>query len=145
MTHTLEPWIASQGSFGQMEMIVTTEDREARGVIPICEMDVHFDGPCGVEQQANARRIVACVNALAGYPTEFLENLSMLGETITDRVKALKQEADEANKQRDDLLAAARAAESVFARQKWRDDSPDPEAVALRMLRAAIARAEGSV
>lgn len=42
-----------------------------------------------------------------------------------------------------DLLEAARAAEAVFARQKWRTGSPDPEAVALFKLRAAIARATG--
>jgi hypothetical protein len=40
------------------------------------------------------------------------------------------------------LLCAARAAEAIFARQKWREDSTDPEAVALRMLRRAIASAE---
>jgi hypothetical protein len=45
--------------------------------------------------------------------------------------------------QRDELLCAARAAEAIFARQKWREDSNDPEAVALRMLRRAIAGAEG--
>lgn len=45
-------------------------------------------------------------------------------------------------RQRDALLAAARAAEAVFAAQKWREDGLDPEAVALRLLRAAIASAE---
>lgn len=40
-----------------------------------------------------------------------------------------------------DLLKAAQAAEAVLAKQNWRDDSTDPEAVALRMLRAAIAKA----
>ena len=44
-----------------------------------------------------------------------------------------------------DLLGAARAAEAVLARQKWREDSNDPEAVALRLLRAAIAKATGEV
>jgi hypothetical protein len=42
-----------------------------------------------------------------------------------------------------DLLDAARLAEAVLARDQWRDDAPDPEAVALRALRAAIASAEG--
>lgn len=39
------------------------------------------------------------------------------------------------------LLAAARLAEAVIARGKWLDTSSDPEAVALRALRAAIAKA----
>lgn len=43
-----------------------------------------------------------------------------------------------------DLLDAARAAEVIFTRQKWRTDSTDPESVALSKLRAAIAKATGS-
>lgn len=42
-----------------------------------------------------------------------------------------------------DLLAAAQAAEAIFSRQGWAPDGPDPEAVALRLLRAAIARTQG--
>lgn len=42
-----------------------------------------------------------------------------------------------------ELLEAAQAAESVLARQKWRPESTDPEAVALFGLRAAIAKATG--
>lgn len=42
-----------------------------------------------------------------------------------------------------DLLDAAQAAEAIFTRQKWRADSPDPEAVAMCKLRAAIAKATG--
>lgn len=43
-----------------------------------------------------------------------------------------------------DLLQAARAACDVFSRQNWRPESKDPEAVTLRLLIAAIAKAEGS-
>lgn len=39
------------------------------------------------------------------------------------------------------LLAAAKIAEAVLAGQRWLDTSGDPEAVALRELRAAIAAA----
>ncbi|WP_316150477.1 hypothetical protein [Cupriavidus sp. BIC8F] len=42
-----------------------------------------------------------------------------------------------------DLLAAAIAAEAIFTRQRWRADSLDPEALAMRALRAAIAKAIG--
>lgn len=40
-----------------------------------------------------------------------------------------------------DLYAAAELAEAVLARGKWVEGSPDPEAVALRALRAALAKA----
>jgi len=40
-----------------------------------------------------------------------------------------------------DLLAAAIQAEAVLARGKWLESSTDPEAVALRALRAAIEKA----
>jgi len=43
-----------------------------------------------------------------------------------------------------DLLEAARAAEAIFTRQKWGGDGDDPETVALRLSRAAIAKAMGS-
>lgn len=39
-----------------------------------------------------------------------------------------------------DLYEAAQLAEAVLARGKWLESSNDPEAVALRALRAAIAR-----
>lgn len=41
----------------------------------------------------------------------------------------------------DQLVAAAKTAAAVFASQKWLDTSGDPEAVALRQLRAALAAA----
>lgn len=41
------------------------------------------------------------------------------------------------------LLAAACSAEAILARGKWLDTSTGPEAVALRRLRAALAKVEG--
>ena len=40
-----------------------------------------------------------------------------------------------------DLLVAVRKAEAIFTRANWLDTGSDPEAVALRELRAAIAKA----
>ncbi len=61
-----------------------------------------FDGPQNEEQFSNVRRIVACVNACAGYTTEELEQATLdkrhRHEIIADLVKS--------NKQRDELLAA---------------------------------------
>jgi hypothetical protein len=42
-----------------------------------------------------------------------------------------------------ELLEAAHAAEAVLGKQKWLEGSTDPEAGALRQLRAAIAKATG--
>lgn len=42
-----------------------------------------------------------------------------------------------------ELLAAAEAAKAILGRQKWLDTSTDPEALALRQLRAAIVKATG--
>jgi hypothetical protein len=39
------------------------------------------------------------------------------------------------------LFEAAKAAEAVLAAQKWRADSTDPEAIALRKLQAALLKA----
>lgn len=42
-----------------------------------------------------------------------------------------------------ELLEAALAAAAIFSRQKWLPQGTDPEAVALRLLNAAIAKATG--
>lgn len=42
------------------------------------------------------------------------------------------------------LYEAAEAAASVLAKVRWRSDSPDPEAVALRKLLGALSAAKGS-
>ncbi len=70
---------------------------------------------------------------------ELMAEGKQLGLTIDGQLGVLAE--DPVVAQRDALLDAARAAEAIFARQKWRDDSNDPEAVALRKLRAAIAAA----
>jgi len=94
------------------------------------------DKPCA-EGVANARRICAAVNACVGIPTTVLEAAARDGKFLHVYQMLLRQH--------DELLDAARAAEAVLGRQQWRQDSPDPEAVALRLLRAAIARADGEV
>ena len=69
-----------------------------------------FDGPQNEEQFSNVRRIVAAVNACAGYSTEELEQATLDNrhrhEIIADLVKS--------NKQRDELLAALEKAANTF-------------------------------
>lgn len=98
--HTPEPWIYHRQGFST----VYVEARIGCGLL----QEIAACGPCndGQEQQeANARRIVACVNACAGLETEHLENQTMLGETLVKRFNLLKSEAAELTKQRDELLA----------------------------------------
>jgi hypothetical protein len=78
-----------------------------------------------------ADRIAACIKACAGISDEDLAR-GVMPERQHSRLVGSHF----------GLLCAARAAEAIFARQKWREDSSDPEAVALRMLRRAIAGAE---
>ena len=84
--HTPEPW----------------NGKEIRISIPEMErlnVSVAFTGR-GIESDANARRIVACVNALAGVPTEWLEKFSVDGS------ENVAQENARLTKQRDELLEA---------------------------------------
>lgn len=92
--HTKEPWRT-----GRHGCVVADE--------PVLEIggsdDVEYYGGhliCESVTLRNARRIVACVNACAGIPTDDLESSLRLG------LFHLAEFADEVVKQRDDLLAA---------------------------------------
>lgn len=91
---------------------------------------------------------VAPRQAAIAPPPRSLADLPMFAETPQQaaagfRALLLQREVNNLRAAIAELLAAARAAEEVLARQKWVDDSPDPEAAALRALRAAIARLGG--
>ena len=83
--HTPEPWFWSE-KYGEV-CFRSKEDDQSYGIA--CPVDL--------TEEANARRIVACVNACAGLPTEVLERYK-LGVIGVD-YKSTKQ-------QRDELLAA---------------------------------------
>lgn len=106
MNHTKEPWIAVPGGRHDPEVIITTQHRLDQSKGEICGMDVEFTGKHGDEQKANARRIVACVNACAGISTEALE---AEGSAVMGWNRAARKLID-AVKQRDDLLAALEGA-----------------------------------
>ena len=88
MEHTKEPWSIGKpppngeqtigASKGLMVAVATTGD--------------------GVSSEANARRIVACVNACVGVGTEYLEDNGPIIELVREHNTVLKQ--------RDELLAA---------------------------------------
>lgn len=103
MTHSPAPWVLIDGDRFQKEKVITTEERLNGGMVPICEMDVDYLGQHGDEQKANVRRIVACVNACEGIPTDYLEspddNAMQIAKRGYAEIVALRQ-------QRDELLAA---------------------------------------
>lgn len=65
--HTSEPWHASSTRYGNPGASV--KDRHGQVVA-----DCHTFDQSIAQREANARRIVACVNACAGIPTEALES-----------------------------------------------------------------------
>lgn len=102
MSHTKEPWrIGSPPTNGEQTI----------GDLTGMMVAVTTTG-YGVDSNANARRIVACVNALKNVSTEWLEAQSeivCLGSPIKDRFLGLE-------KQRDELLAAFEGAANYIDR-----------------------------
>ena len=105
--HTKEPWITVETELDVIE--ITNADRNGL-VVPIAKVSTGYVKQVGIEQEANARRIVACVNACAGLDTDLLENMLMLGDTLKQRFKVLTNSESELQQQRDKLLAALESA-----------------------------------
>ena len=85
--HTPEPWIQEYDDNGFYEIKSEQDSRR-----------ITFTQREGSTDEANARRIVACVNACKGISTEDLETLPTL-QTALDEAALIE-------KQRDELLAA---------------------------------------
>ena len=80
-----------------------------------------FDGPQDEEQFSNVRRIVAAVNACAGFSIEELEGASLFNDSISaqDEIDSLKSEVEEMKL----IIATDTGTESaVAAMQKQRDE-----------------------
>lgn len=138
MTHTKEPW-----SLGE-------EDRH--GDTPINAADwrslalvvtrMHGDKDQCPDGVANARRIVACVNACAGIPTDTLELVSSFEQAGIKTIREMER-------QRDELLEALRAVMAgsryyeIRGEADWHEISM-PKRDALEKARAAIAKAEAA-
>lgn len=75
MKHTREPWRIEQnitGAYGDRAVAPFILMGKFTGAFEFCVASVIGDVE-DIDAQANARRIVACVNACAGTPTEWLE------------------------------------------------------------------------
>lgn len=105
MSHTPEPWIIASHDEG-FGVAKPTDD----GNYWVSDMIPHQ--PDGATEEANARRIVACVNACAAYSTEELE------KHPAPIITKLLNERDVAEKQRDELIGPLSAARA------WISDAP---------------------
>lgn len=97
--HTKEPWHACCSDEGAYSHFIFAREGEA-AICAMCSNDPndprdeyeHLEGILTVpERQANARRIVACVNACAGISTEELER-GVIKESM-DMVDRLSRES----------------------------------------------------
>lgn len=96
MSHTKEPWkYGKELTARSGEWLISMDAGDRGRGIPICETR-----PASGDEQANARRIVACVNACAGIPTEQLE--SGEARSVRDELADIAM----LEKQRDELLDA---------------------------------------
>ena len=98
--HTKEPWRVAEESFdndGIHESVIRGLDDRAAIAVTL-EFGPNNPGM----REANARRIVACVNAFAGISTENIEENKPLAEVL----RWLNERIRMAEQQRDKLLAA---------------------------------------
>ena len=93
-----------------------------------------------------ARRIVACVNACAGIGTEWLEKNAAMLQSIVGDIQNVSCQLDDTKAQRDELLAAAKAALEHLPDLDSAPNGIEPSAIrASRLIRAAIYNAEKEV
>lgn len=92
-----------------------------------------IDGSSGLVSPANARRIVACVNACAGIPDNKLSDGCILELAVEQEIAIMKLE-----KQRDELLAALEGLTGWF-----NSETKDSAYKYLDKAEQAIAKAKG--
>ncbi|WP_110970820.1 hypothetical protein [Pseudomonas huaxiensis] len=119
--HTPEPWSVDPND--QRE--ISPADDMRFGIASACNVDPRetpgkwFFGP---RSQANARRIVACVNACAGIDTGGLEQMPKTSEPIVTRIQRLTIQRGELLADLIDAAAQLRAYE-ILHRAKGTADS----------------------
>lgn len=137
--HTPEPWIIRRGDWSTHATLITTAKRRRNKTVPIAEVDTDgFNKEFGDEQKANARRIVACVNACAGVSN---------GELAMTTMSAVLARMNEAEQQRDELLAALVNAKESLERcydvTDWPCNGSTDQDKAIAMASAAITKTTG--
>lgn len=111
--HTPEPW-----SIGRYDEISASTSDNFGGRINLVGVSTPITaGPDMDEAKANARRIVACVNACAGINTENLEQ----NKPLLSGLRSLNDRIRNAERQRDQLLAALKEARRWLNGDSWRN------------------------
>ena len=125
--HTPEPWYVVDKPWGNGTWINSgSPDPHHEGFVADCE-DMNGDVDKDTAR-INARRITACVNACEGIPTDALERSKSLDEfmrsmkvieqqrdSFKDAAEYNKRRAEDAEKQRDELLDELEKAASYHA------------------------------
>lgn len=137
--HTKEPWHSDNR--GGRVTIITHPQFLSDGTPDIngsCAIAQCF-GPDAVE---NSRRIVACVNACAGIPTDQIQKDIDVGG-YEDIVKCHQAHIEMVEKQRDKLLAASKSLRKAFG-GAYHVPHSNEEAAALMGIDEAIAEVEAA-
>ncbi|OZA27567.1 MAG: hypothetical protein B7X93_08820 [Hydrogenophilales bacterium 17-61-9] len=87
LDHTAEPWSINDWPQSRSEISIGAIGTPRVAIIPLRDVSIN-------EQKANARRIVACVNACAGISAENLEDNLPVKE-LALRYNAVLQQRDE--------------------------------------------------
>lgn len=128
MSHTKEPWrVCGRTVSGPKGLLIEDSYGEAIAVV--------HEGGC--DDEADARRIVAAVNACAGIPTDALE--SGVARQVLDEIEA----AVKLEKQRDELLAALEELHRVNLNNYKHDPDDYKNTRQCQMAEAAIASVKG--
>ncbi len=61
------------------------------------EQVFHCQPMASADHLANARRLVACWNACAGFDTDLLENIDLMGDTLKQRFNGMQAEVRRAD------------------------------------------------
>ena len=102
--YTPTPWFVSRITSSKIDIIDDEGFHIAR-----CMADKIGKGNSIVANAVpNSRRIAACVNACDGFSSEFLETVTLTGDTILSRFENQSETFSKIEQQRDDLLAALR-------------------------------------
>lgn len=130
-THTKEPWSIDENNIHIGSIATLHGDEDGYSEI---WYEWHGDP---ISHKANARRIVACVNACAGIDTDNLEKFPGWAKQGFDQGIAIR-------KQRDELLAALKAVLRVSDEAGEDDEYSREWQDAIEVMRAAIAKAEAA-
>jgi hypothetical protein len=113
--HTPEPWKIVEHNWEHTGIYPESGHR-----IAVCEINPEVDENTQERYEAindaNARRIVACVNACAGIPTEVLENI---GAGMGPNWLQARQERDALKQQNAELLASCNSFRDCVLHQRW--------------------------